>query len=112
MKYPDLVPKAVCNIPCIVKIYNEKLDTNGSPTVDFEGNLLCNYQDKARTIITNEKKAVLITGTAYFHSDFCPDISNITDGEIILFGKRRRIIYGAKARNLDGTVNFIEIGVE
>lgn len=112
MKYPDLVLKSVCKVPCKVKIYGEKLDKDGAPVTLLESNLLCNFQDRAKTIFTDQKKAVLITGTAFFNGDVAPDISNFVDGEFEVFGKVRRIIQGSKARNLDGTVNYTQLEVQ
>lgn len=69
----------------------------------------CNYQDKAKTVLTTEKKLIEITGTALFPGDICPDLPVISGGSAVIFGGKRRILEGRKARNPDGTVNYTEV---
>jgi hypothetical protein len=69
----------------------------------------CNYQDKARTVLTEEKKLVEITGAALFPGDICPDLPVISGGSAEIFGMKRRVLQGTKARNPDGTVNYTEV---
>ena len=69
----------------------------------------CNYQDKAKTVLTAEKKMVQITGTALFPGDICPGMAVISGGSAELFGVQRRIEQGTKARNPDGSVNYTEV---
>ena len=69
----------------------------------------CNYQDKAKTVPTAEKKLVQITGTALFPGDICPELPVISGGSAEIFGVKRRILQGTKARNPDGTVNFTDV---
>lgn len=70
MRYPCLVPKALCKTEIHLELEREGLQENGEPleSVTYEGK--CNYQDKAKTILAAEKKIVQITGTALF-----PEIS-------------------------------------
>lgn len=69
----------------------------------------CNYQDKAKTILTAEKKLVEITGSALFPGDICPELPIISGGKAEVFGVKRRILQGRKARNPNGTVNYTEV---
>jgi hypothetical protein len=69
----------------------------------------CNYQDKAKTVLTAEQKLVEITGTALFPGDICPDLPVISGGFATVFGVQRRVLEGCKARNPDGTVNYTEV---
>lgn len=109
MKYPDLVPKKLCRTDIRLEIDPEGLTEAGEPfpSVIFEGK--CNYQDKAKRILTAEKKLVEITGTALIPGDACPELSVISGGTAVVFGAERRIQQGRKARNPDGTVNFTEV---
>lgn len=109
MKYPCLVPRRLCKTDIHLKIDREELNEYGEPLepVVYDGK--CNYQDKARTILTAEKKLVEITGSALFPGDICPVIPAISGGEAEVFGVKRRIQQGKKARNPDGTVNFTEV---
>ncbi len=77
------------------------------PVIQYSGK--CNYQDKAKTIYTADKKLVQITGSALFPGDICPELSVISGGKATVFGAPRRILEGRKARNPDGTVNYTEV---
>lgn len=69
----------------------------------------CNYQDKAKTVLTAEKKLIEITGAALFPGDICPELPVISGGSAVIFGGKRRILEGRKSRNPDGTVNYTEV---
>lgn len=109
MKYPCLVPKRLCKTNINLTFDREGLNEYGEPlpTVNYTGK--CNYQDKARTILTAEKKLVEITGSALFPGDICPKLSVISGGTAIIFNTDRRVLEGRKARNPDGTVNYTEV---
>lgn len=106
MRWPELVPDKVCKTECSIQIYEEGLAEEGAPIVALSASLKCNFQDKARTIYTKEKKIVQITGSAYFNGDIAPDVSVISAGKFTVFGVEREIYQGTKARNPDGTVNY------
>ena len=77
------------------------------PTISYSGK--CNYQDKAKTVLTAEKKLVEITGSALFPGDICPKLPVISGGEATIFDVKCRVLQGSKARNPDGTVNYTEV---
>lgn len=109
MKYPCLVKKSLCKTGITCEFEREGLNRYGEPleTIKFMGK--CNYQDKARTVLTTEKKTVQVTGTALFPGDICPELPVISGGYAVIFGVKRRIEQGTKARNPDGTVNYTEV---
>lgn len=109
MKYPSLVPDRVCRTPVRIVIYQDELDENGDPVAAFDKQLRCNWQDSAKTILTGEQKYIRITGKALFNGDICPDLPVISSGYCIIFGERRTICDGIKARNPDGSVNYTEV---
>lgn len=111
MKYPCLVPKRLCRVPVHVHLESEELTNQGEPTYVADLNLECNFQDKAKTILTAEKKLVQITGTALFPGDIAPDFPALSGGTVTIFGEERRIEQGMKARNPDGTVNYSQLEV-
>lgn len=78
MRYPCLVPKRLCKTDIVCMFEQEGLNEYGEPlkTIEFSGK--CNYQDKARTVPTAEKKLVQITGTALFPGDICPELPVIS----------------------------------
>ena len=109
MRYPCLVPKHLCKTDISLEFAQEGLTEYGEPlpAVTYSGK--CNYQDKAKTVLTADKKLVQITGSAMFPGDICPELPVISGGKAIVFGAERRILQGSKARNPDGTVNFTEV---
>lgn len=109
MKYPCLVPKRLCKTDISLVFEREDLTEYGEPLSEFQYTGKCNYQDKAKTILTAEKKLVQITGTALFPGDIRPDLPVISGGTAVVFGVERRILQGMKARNPDGTVNYTEV---
>lgn len=111
MKYPCLVPKRLCKTPVHVHLESEELSNLGEPKYSLDVDLLCNWQDKAKTILTAEKKLIQITGTALFPGDVAPQMPSLSGGTIAVFGEERRIEQGCKNRNPDGTVNFCTLEV-
>lgn len=111
MKYPCLVKEKLCKTEVHLELAREGLNKYGSPfePVIYDGK--CNYQDKAKTILTDDKQMIKLTGTALFPGDIAPELPVITGGSITVFGNKRRIYEGIKARNPDGTVNYTEIRV-
>lgn len=134
MKYPCLVPKKLCKTPIHVVIYGEGISEDGEPIKAYEDDLMCNYQDSAKTILTKEQKKVEIAGTALFNGDIAEELSAISDGEVAIstvyklkpkqrlkprqgltpgaqkcIGAKRKIVRGTKARNPDGTVNYTKL---
>lgn len=109
MNYPCLVPKRLCKTDITISFEREGITEDGEPyeAVNYSGK--CNYQDKAKTVITADKKLVEISGTVLIPGDACPDLPVISGGSAVVFGVKRRIQQGKKARNSDGTVNFTEV---
>lgn len=106
MRYPSLIDKRMCNTPIHGIIEREGYGNFGEPLAGIVFNTLCNYQDKAKTVYTSEKKLVEVTGTAYIPGDICPDVPVISGGTAVIFDVERRVAVGRKARNPDGTVNY------
>lgn len=111
MKYPCLVQKRLCRTDIEVYLESEETDNHGDPKRTADLKLKCNFQDKAKTILTVEKKLVQITGTAMFPGDIAPKFPTLSGGYVIVFGEKRRIEQGMKARNPDGTVNYCRLEV-
>lgn len=109
MNWPCLVLPQWCTIPIILEIEPEGIQESGEPFPVVVVDTTCNYQDKAKTVMTVEKKLVEITGSALFPGDICPELETISGGSATIFGEKRRILQGTKARNPDGTVNYTEV---
>lgn len=112
MKYPYVVPKRLCRTPVRLTLDREGVNDYGEPLGKVVVEAQCNYQDEAKTIFTSEKKQVRITGTALFNGDICPELPTISGGSAVIFGVKRHIARGRKARNPDGTVNYTEVQLE
>lgn len=109
MKYPCLVPKGLCKTDIYIEFEQEGVNEYGEPFEPIQYTGKCNYQDRAKTVFTAEKKLTEITGTALFPGDICPNIPVISAGKAVVFGEERHILQGKKARNPDGTVNYTEV---
>ena len=111
MKYPKLVPERLCKVPIKVHLESEEISNLGESSKVLDLDLLCNYQDKAKTIFTAEQKIVTIAGSAMFDGDIAPDFAILSGGTVEIFGVIRKIEQGMKARNPDGTVNYTRLDV-
>lgn len=111
MKYPCLVPKRLCKTDIKVHLESEELNNLGEPKSVLDLTLKCNWQDKAKAVLTAEKKLVYITGSALFPGDIAPDMPTLSGGTVTVFGEERRILQGQKNRNPDGTVNYCTLEV-
>ncbi len=129
MKFPCLVRPRFCKTPIYITLYGEGVTEDGAPVIIYERKelypsddlvpsdelygdyILCNYQDKAKTVFTAEKKLVEVNGVILIPGDICPGSPVISGGFVEVFGVRRDIVTGVKARNPDGTVNFTELDV-
>lgn len=109
MKYPPLVPDAVCRIPVSLTIYADELSEDGAPVVAATFTGRCNYQDSVQRVYTSDKHYIQLSGKALFNGDILPDMNNIADGTAELFGETRKIYRGTKARNPDGSVNYTQL---
>ena len=109
MRYPKLVPEKLCKIDIVLEFEQEGLSEYGEPLPAISWTGKCNYQDRAKAIYTAEKKTVQITGTALLGADPCPELPVISSGTAIVKGVKRHIVQGRKARNPDGTVNYVEV---
>ena len=111
VKYPNVVPKQLCRVPIHVHLESEEISNTGEPVQILDMDLLCNFQDKAKSILTAEKKLIQVTGMALFCGDIAPEFPTLSGGSVVIFGQERRIEQGMKARNPDGTVNFCQLEV-
>lgn len=109
MRYPCLVPGKLCSTEIALELAQEGLNQYGDPLEPVRYAGICNYQDCAKTVLTAEKKLIEITGKALFPGDICPSLPVISGGSAVIFGVKRRIQKGTKARNPDGTVNYTEV---
>ena len=88
MKYPCLVPKKYCKMNIQLKFEQEGLNEYGEPLPDVVYTGKCNYQDKAKTVFTADKKLIQITGRTLFPGDICPQLPVISGGEADILGEK------------------------
>ena len=111
MNYPKLVRKEQCKTDIHVVLYGEGTTEDGEPVIALKDDFKCNYQDKAKRVLSAEKVVIQLTAKAYFVGDIAPDLTVISGGLVTVFGETRSIYQGSKARNPDGTVNFTELEI-
>lgn len=106
-------PKLVRNAKTPVRVIIEAGEPNefGEHEVLLDASFLCNYQDAATVKYTGNKQSEEITGTIYIDGDILPGAAVIGAGNVIIFGEKRIIQKGSKARNLDGSVNYTRLDV-
>lgn len=92
-----------------ITIYQEGLTEDGEPITAFKGSYKCNYQDSAKTVQTADKKQVKLTGVAYIPNDIAPNLPTLSGGTAVVYGVKRTIYTGVKARNPDGSVNYCKL---
>lgn len=66
MKWPELIPKSMCQTDIHIRIDSEEIGEEGQPITLIDADFKCNYQDKAKRVMTNEQKIVQVTGSAHF----------------------------------------------
>jgi hypothetical protein len=109
MSYPKLVRGAKTPVDVVI----ESVEPNefGESATLLDDSFLCNYQDTATVKYTTEKQSQEITGTLYIDGDILPGVAVIGAGHVVIFGEKRIIKKGTKARNLDGSVNYTRLDV-
>lgn len=113
MRYPDLVRDSMCKTFAKVSINkSDAYDEDGEPVEGYVYSGRCNYQEKAHTIITADKRKVEVTGKCLFNGDILPDVNTLDGGMVNILGRDRKIEYSFKARNPDGTVNFTQLEIK
>lgn len=109
MRYPSLVPEYVCKTDIKIVLYAEGVNENGAPNIVLQTTKKCNWQDSAKRVLTPQKEEVQLTAVALFSGDIAPNVASIQSGYVEVFGEKRSIYKGSKARNPDGTVNFTRL---
>ena len=110
-KYPCLIQKKYCKTPVHVELEQEGADNDGNAVRGVIIDTCCNYQDKAKTVLTAEKRLVQLSGAAFFPGDIAPGLPTLNSGTLTVNGEQRTVFQGRKARNPDGTVNYCDLDV-
>lgn len=106
MKWPELVPDAVCRTPITIQLEAEGVNEDGSPKTGDTIKTKCNFQQKSKWIMDEERRLIQLQATALFNGDIAPELETLA-GTVTLEGGASWIIHTAsRARNPDGTVNY------
>lgn len=108
MKWPELVPPAVCRVPIAVTLTNGN-DEDAAPRVAAVVETMCSYNGKGGWSVDERRQAVRYTASALFPGDIAPELVHLTGWADVL-GARLTIHAADRARNPDGTVNYIQLG--
>ena len=111
-RWPQLVLAQFCTTDINVVINSEELNENGTPKELLNWSGKCNYQDRSKRVWSTGKVLVEVTGTCLIPGDIAPDIVTIPSGKVTVFDTEREIVIGTKARNPDGTVNYIQLDLK
>jgi hypothetical protein len=111
-KYPPLVLKRFCTEPIELVIHAEGYNEDGAPNTAGMYDGKCNYQSKATRVYTEKKTYVQVTGKCLIPGDILPAFNDLSSGEATIQGSKRKVLYGQKWRNPDGTVNYTELDLE
>lgn len=107
MKWPQLVPTAVCRVPITVHLTDGD-DEDGAPHVVRELHLPCNYNGKGGWTVDDERRMVRYTAAALFPGDIAPELIHLTGWAEVL-GATLTIHAADRARNPDGSVNYTRL---
>jgi hypothetical protein len=101
MKLP--FPTWCLNTP--IKVYAEIPGEDGvTEELIFDGK--CNFSERSRTTLNEQRQVVNLSGKALFKGDIYPELIK---GYVELDGVRRTIYKSSKPRNPDGTIYSTEL---
>ncbi|MEG1407501.1 MAG: hypothetical protein RSD23_06550 [Ruthenibacterium sp.] len=107
MQWPSLVPAAMCCVPVVLHL-TDGINENGTPREVLTLATVCNYSGKAGWSMDAQRQLVKYTASALFTGDLAPQLQNLT-GTATLLGGAMTISGFCRARNPDGTVNYVKL---
>lgn len=108
MRWPELVPDAVCTTPITVQL-EDGLNEDGSPRKATLFSGTCNYVQKTQQKTDAERRVVTLSGVALMNGDPAPGIK-LTGTALIGADEEPHLIHAAsRANNPDGTVNYTRL---
>lgn len=112
MRWPKLVQAFTQSTPVSVVIDADGIDEDGAPIEGARWSGACSYQDQTVEVFNREHAETQATASLYIDGDPFSELAYIAGGEVEVFGETRGIVYGEKARNPDGTVNYTRLGLK
>lgn len=89
-----------------IKVYAE-IDGEDGVSEDLIFDDKCNFSEKSRTALNEQKQVVNLSGKAIFKGDIYP--GKLIKGYIVLDGVKRTIHRSRKPRNPDGSIYSTEL---
>lgn len=109
MRYPPLVPPAVCHTR--IRVYREDgINPDGSPRriAVFDG--LCNYKEQMRQVMDADRRLITLSAVALLPGDISPGTEHLAGSVLVGDSRTVRTIHSAyRARNPDGSVNYTRL---
>lgn len=89
-----------------IKVYAEIPSEDGvTEELIFDG--MCNFSERSRTTVNEQKQVVELTGKALFRGDIYP--GKLIKGYVDLDGVKKAIYRTSKPRNPDGSIYSTEL---
>lgn len=107
MRWPQLVPVRACTIPITVHLTQGEGE-DGVPREVRTIQAKCNYSEKSRQVLDDQRRLVQLAASALFPGDLAPELPQL-EGWVEVMGASREIYRAARGRNPDGTVNFTQL---
>ena len=89
-----------------IKVYAEEETEDGvDEKLIFDGK--CNYSEKTKTTLNEQRQVVELTGKVLLKGDIYP--GKLIKGYVVIDGVKRTIFRSRKLRNLDGSIYSTEL---
>lgn len=112
MRFPSLVAPMARSMSVDITVDADGIDEDGAPIEGARWSGKGNYQDKVLEIYDGKRVETDVKAVVYLHGDPFPSLAVIAGGSVSVMGETREIKAGAKARNIDGTVNFTRLDLK
>lgn len=110
LPFPDFLLNTDCKI--ILDKEENNIDRNGSPIRNESIERKCIFSEKAKRIITEDGKEIVLIGTIILKGDIAPMMKNISSGIVIINEREYQIYQGARPRNPDGTIHHTTLLIQ
>lgn len=104
MIWPCLVKEWACNVQAVITLTGD-LTEQGAPQEYEPITVMCNYSERQKQVMDDERRLVMSMGVVLIPGDIAPDLPKLK-GTVEVNGSAWNILIGSRGRNPDGTVNF------
>lgn len=110
MKYPKLVRHAEIDVH--ITVLSDDINEFNERETILDADFKCNYQSTGMTKTSDKSTSPEVTGCIFINGDIIPKYEDVTNGYAVIFAKKHEISGIQKARNPDGTVNYVRIDIK